>query len=267
MFNNLIESQSHGKEFKRQGRFLLATTAAYALAFFVIAVSSIYAYDAQLEAQSNDLTVLSWVPPVELTPASQPPRAQPIRRAVRTNAPVDRNITVSERISAVSKTDDPTRFLEKVGTIAWPFPPVKGDFHITGRNVDAPGSGSEGGCPTCTGNSIGTVVHIDEKPPEPVKVVPKTQPLTSTMLRSKAISLPQPQYPAMAKQARVQGPVVIQILVDESGRVVSAQVVSGNPMLTANAREAAMRARFTATVLNGQPVKVQGVITYNFVLQ
>jgi outer membrane biosynthesis protein TonB len=43
--------------------------------------------------------------------------------------------------------------------------------------------------------------------------------------------------------------------------------VSGNAFLTAAAKEAAMRARFTPTVLNGTPIKIQGVITYNFRLQ
>jgi len=71
----------------------------------------------------------------------------------------------------------------------------------------------------------------------------------------------------MAKQTRTEGPVNIQILVDEQGKVMSAQVVSGNPMLITAAKEAAMRARFTPTILNGQPVKTQGVIVYNFTLQ
>jgi len=71
----------------------------------------------------------------------------------------------------------------------------------------------------------------------------------------------------MAKQIHLQGAVNIQILVDEQGKVIAAQVVNGNAMLAGAAKDAAMRARFTPTVLNGQPVKVQGVITYNFVLQ
>ena len=71
----------------------------------------------------------------------------------------------------------------------------------------------------------------------------------------------------IAKQAGIHGPVNVQILVDEQGKVISAQAVSGSPMLTFAAREAAMRARFTPTILNGQPVKIQGVIIYNFVLQ
>jgi TonB family protein len=71
----------------------------------------------------------------------------------------------------------------------------------------------------------------------------------------------------MAKQIHLQGPVNIQILVDEQGKVVSAQIVSGHPILSLAAKDAAMRARFTPTILNGQNVKIQGVITYNFVLQ
>jgi len=87
------------------------------------------------------------------------------------------------------------------------------------------------------------------------------------VLASKAISLPQPPYPPLARQIRLQGAVLVQILVDETGRVISAHAVSGSSFLTTGAEEAARRARFTPTLLNGQPVKVQGVITYNFVLQ
>jgi len=87
------------------------------------------------------------------------------------------------------------------------------------------------------------------------------------VLVAKAISLPRPLYPPIARQIRRQGPVAVQILVDESGKVVSAHSVSGDPTLTHAAVEAALRARFTPTMLGGQAVKVQGVITYNFLLQ
>lgn len=71
----------------------------------------------------------------------------------------------------------------------------------------------------------------------------------------------------MARNIHVFGAVNVQILVDEQGKVISAQTVSGHPLLVTAAKDAAMRARFTPTVLNGQAVKIQGVITYNFVLQ
>jgi TonB family protein len=61
--------------------------------------------------------------------------------------------------------------------------------------------------------------------------------------------------------------VTVQILVDEQGRVVTAQAVSGHQLLLAAAKDAALRARFTPTKLSGVPVKVQGLITYNFVLR
>jgi len=79
--------------------------------------------------------------------------------------------------------------------------------------------------------------------------------------------LPIAQYPQIAKQAHIQGSVNVQILIDEDGKVISAHAVNGSAMLTRAAEDAARRARFTPTILNNQPVKVQGVITYNFVLQ
>lgn len=98
------------------------------------------------------------------------------------------------------------------------------------------------------------------KPPPP-----KT--ISGGVLNGKAISKPQPPYPAIAKAAKASGTVTVQILIDEQGRVVSAHAVSGHPLLQQSAVSAARQARFSPTLLSGQPVKVSGVITYNFVLQ
>ena len=64
MFTNLIESQSHVREFKRRSSFFLITVVGYAIALTGAGVASVFAYDAQLEAQSSSLELLSWVPPV-----------------------------------------------------------------------------------------------------------------------------------------------------------------------------------------------------------
>ena len=58
----------------------------------------------------------------------------------------------------------------------------------------------------------------------------------------------------------------MQLTVDESGRVVEARAISGHMLLRPAGVEAARRAKFTPTLLCGKPVKVTGVITYNFVL-
>jgi TonB family protein len=89
-------------------------------------------------------------------------------------------------------------------------------------------------------------------------------PVSGGVLNGKALELPQPEYPAIAAQARAAGTVTVQILVDEAGNVVSAHAVSGHPLLQAAAVAAARQARFSPTALMGEPVKVTGVLTYNF---
>ena len=94
---------------------------------------------------------------------------------------------------------------------------------------------------------------------------PKT--ISGGVLNGKAISKPQPAYPPLARAAKASGTVTVQVLVDESGNVVTARAVSGHPLLQPSAVAAARQAKFSPTKLSGQPVKVTGVITYNFVLQ
>ena len=129
-----------------------------------------------------------------------------------------------------------------------------------------------GGGGTGTGGAPAVVSDDDPPPPPAPKPTPTPAPKPKTVvsggvLNGKAISKPQPAYPPIAKAARASGTVTVQILVDESGRVVSASAVNGHPLLQQAAVGAARQARFSPTLLSGQPVKVSGVITYNFVLQ
>lgn len=77
----------------------------------------------------------------------------------------------------------------------------------------------------------------------------------------------QPVYPPDARARRIAGEVVVRVVLDEEGKVEAAQAVSGDPVLRKAAESAAKKTRFTPTKLSGQPVKVSGVISYNFVLQ
>ncbi|MDM7921813.1 MAG: energy transducer TonB [Pyrinomonadaceae bacterium] len=89
--------------------------------------------------------------------------------------------------------------------------------------------------------------------------------LSSGVLNGKARSLPKPPYPAAARAVRAGGAVTIQVLIDEEGKMFSAEPVTGHPLLRSAARTAACSAQFTPTMLSGNPVKVLGVIVYNFV--
>jgi protein TonB len=268
MFTNLIESQSHVREFKRRSSFFLITVVAYAIALTGAGVASVFAYDAQLEAQTSSLVLMSWVPPVTPDPPRpiEEVRPQPARHTP-SSAPVDPNVSRPMRTDFVSRPDDPSRVPEKVGTQASAIPPITHGAVLGPRNVDPPSvaPSNSGGCIACP--TTPPVVQIVDTPPTPEPPKPTTKRVTSEVLNSKLINAPQPIYPAIAKQAGIQGPVNIQILVDEQGKVISAQVMSGSPMLSPAAKEAATRARFTPTTLNGVPVKIQGVITYNFRLE
>jgi TonB family protein len=106
-----------------------------------------------------------------------------------------------------------------------------------------------------------------EAPAQPSPEADKiAQIVSGGVLNGKAVKKPQPEYPPSAKSRRAQGTVTVQIVVDEKGAVSSAQAVSGHPLLRGAGEDAARRAKFEPTTLCGKPVKVTGVITYNFVL-
>jgi tetratricopeptide (TPR) repeat protein len=95
----------------------------------------------------------------------------------------------------------------------------------------------------------------------------KVKPVRGGVINGRAISLPKPAYPSTARGAHVSGTVAVQVMIDETGKVIFACAISGHPLLQPASEYAAMSARFTPTSLEGKPVKVTGVIVYNFVAQ
>jgi TonB family protein len=265
MFNNLIESSSHTRELKRRGSFFLYTVAAYVLLFTTAGVASIYAYDAQLENQSTDLEVIVFVPPdfaADVHPAA-PFRSNP--------SPVNGNphTTVPTLPVLYESSSNPHTAPVNVATGPVNFPPA-GPGTRLGPTVSNPlssgGPGNSTGTPGGTGDH--NVVDIEVPPPAPpVKKVPPTVLKKSYVINGDAVELPKPPYPQLARLNRIQGMVSVQVLIDESGKVIAAHAVSGSTFLTNDAVKAAYRARFSPTKIGDQPVKVSGTITYNFVLQ
>lgn len=103
-------------------------------------------------------------------------------------------------------------------------------------------------------------------PPSPVGAVSPVAPVQGGSLNGKAIKKVHPVYPPVAKAAGAQGPVNVQIVVNEAGEVISAKAVSGHPLLQQAAVDAAQQWRFTPTKLAGEPVKVSGTVTFAFAL-
>ena len=93
-----------------------------------------------------------------------------------------------------------------------------------------------------------------------------TRIVSGGVLNGRVLKKPAPRYPAGASAARAQGTVVVRLIVDEKGEVVEAAAISGHDLLRPAAEEAARKVKLSPTLLCGRPVKVSGVITYNFVL-
>ena len=122
------------------------------------------------------------------------------------------------------------------------------------------------------GNDPSLVAPDENSSQPPSAPTPRTSnssraPISGGVLNGKAISLPKPPYPAIARAARASGTVVVQVTVDESGNVTEARAVSGHPLLQASAVQAARQARFSPTMLAGKPVKVTGTLSYKFELE
>lgn len=89
--------------------------------------------------------------------------------------------------------------------------------------------------------------------------------LNGGVIAGKAISLPQPKYPKKARKQSISGDVQVRVLIDFSGNIISAEAIKGPKELFKAAVEAAKKAKFTPTLLDGKPVKVSGIIIYRFI--
>jgi protein TonB len=150
---------------------------------------------------------------------------------------------------------------------------VRRDFHPIGLPTTDPGSTDPTPCVGClpavgdvTGpfilNSIGVA-----PPPLPIKPKPVVNPpVISHMMEGNLIHQVQPNYPPLARAARVQGPVVLRAIISRAGTIENLQILSGHPLLTGAAIDAVRQWRYRPYILNGEAVEVETQVTVNFVL-
>lgn len=267
MLDQLVESKSNADVDSRRGGYLLTT-----MVIMVSILLSAYLYSLfakEYGVGGSDLSLETLVAPPVIEEAPEPePEKQPEKQK-------DPNVDVREKAIATIN-EPPPRIPDRVSSEASKIPPRNPDRYtaIGNRNFDAanaPDSSYKGPVNVSgTGSNSGaTGQRGDDEtggappPPPPPKPVPKQ--ISGGVLNGKARSLPKPPYPPAARAVRAGGPVTVQVLIDENGNVVSASAVSGHPLLRASAAAAARQAKFSPTMLSGQPVKVSGVITYNFV--
>lgn len=277
MFNYLIESGSHRGDLARKGRFFLGTLGLYGLLLTGAGIASVRAFDAHLGTHNYEIVFL---PPPVVPDAEEPARDAPARpRAAAAAANTPDRIAI--RTTAYTDLNTTPRDVPPVSSARVNVPPVPPGARFVIGNENFTPAGPVGprttGLTGEPGGVAGGRVRVSvpdtgeaELPPvvkpKPTPEQPKQLRLSSNIISGKVIDKPVPPYPVVAKNAGVSGVVRVEIVIDEQGRVISSRAVDGPLLLRVAAERAGRQARFSPTQLGGQPVKVSGVITYNFVL-
>jgi protein TonB len=103
-------------------------------------------------------------------------------------------------------------------------------------------------------------------PPPPKAVTPKRIRVGGQVEKAKLIFQPTPEYPQLAKMARIQGTVRLEAIISKDGTIMDLKLVSGHPLLTKAAMETVQRWRYQPTLLNGEPVEVVTEVDVIFTL-
>ena len=138
------------------------------------------------------------------------------------------------------------------------LPPEIGDrFSVPGGTAPL---GERNTVPDGLGNASGYV----PPPPKPVPNMPQMR--VSHMMEGNLVHRVDPGYPPLARQARIQGSVVLRAVIDREGKITNLQLISGHPLLVQAAIDAVRQWRYRPYILNEQPIEVETQITVNFVL-
>lgn len=281
MFDKLIES--NGSEYQPKGRksFFVVSSLGVGTLAIVGLVVSIFAADYGLGTDKFEISTL--VAPV-IQSAPEPPPAPAAPRQSMPQSADSKRVTIPTRTQNVLRIDESPKAPTTVSTTRNTTPErPRGEFAMGRANTEVSagsnrGTGQESGTGLSTGGtsnapSESTVAQsreIPDPPKPPVREVeppklpapPKVQ--SMGVINGRATRLPMPIYSAAARAVNAHGTVQVQVLIDENGNVVSANAVSGHPLLQASAVTAARNAKFSPTKLSNVPIKVSGIISYNF---
>lgn len=255
MFDKLVES-TKSKQDRHGGRYFVVTTAIYALALVALAVGTVVGFRPALAEEYSLLSRL--VPPVPVNAGPPPPAIKLDHARVETAPTVWAPPVTPPKIPDVSTaTYKPLPAGPKYFDNGLPYNVGKGSGVVGGREEGIP---------------IPPPPEAKPKPtpaptPTPEIKPPGTTKVSEGVLQGGAIRKPKPTYPAIARAVRASGPVQVVVTISEEGRVIEAHAANGHPLLRAAAVEAARQWAFSPTTLSRVPVKVQGMLTFNFVLE
>jgi protein TonB len=270
MFDQLTESNPGEHEAKGRRGYFIVTALIVGVLFLSGVVWSLYGKDLVLGGDMELTVLVTPVAPTENAPRPPQPK-QERRHTAEPDTKVATRQTNMLRIDEISappkgiSTTPNTNKARTSNSVIDPGPETGGTTAL------ATGPGRPGdiiGGPETDDYKQPVEVVKTIPPPPAVKIEPvepkKVHKISGGVVNGKAISLPVPVYSPAAKAIGVSGIVNVEVTIDESGRVVSAKAVTGHALLRQSAERAANNARFRPTLLSNEPVKVTGVIVYNF---
>lgn len=202
---------------------------------------------ATLPKSSLSVTLTAPPPP---PPPPPPPAAAPVR--------VIRRVTVEDIMKAPTVIPKTVRMIKEEAT-----PPPQVSAGVVGGVPGGVPGGSAGGV---IGGIIGGVGNAPPPPPPPKPTTPKRIRVGGQVESAKQIFAPKPEYPPLAKMARIQGTVRLEALISKDGTIQELKVLTGHPLLVKAAQDAVQRWRYQPTLLNGEPVEVVTEIDVNYTL-
>ena len=282
MLDNLVESRNNSENTARRGGYLLTTSVLVFSLFASGILWSLFAKD--LNMGGDNLELSSMVAPVPMTESEPPPPE--IIKETKQDTSAKQESTLPVRQVNMAQVNEP--FIpDKISSAPVAVKARPNTTFTIGKTDDDGVTNSPNLARETRGNDNPQVIaskpkevektEVDpppmmakkkEEPKETPKVEKPAGPLkVSTLLNGKATSLPKPPYPAPAKAVRASGDVNVQVTIDEKGNVISANAVTGHMLLRQVSEQAARAAKFSPTILGGQPVKVTGLIVYKFAVQ
>jgi len=241
--DSLIESG--GRLRTKRGR---TTTVAFLLEIMIIIVMVLIPL-IFTEALPRTFLMASLIP-LPPPPPPPPPAAAPVKIV---------KIIQTDIVNGQLRT--PTKIPQKVQMIKEDEapPPVMSTAGVVG--------GVPGGVPGGQmGGVIGGIVAATSNLPVPKIATPQRIRVSSGVQSGLLIRKVNPTYPPLARQARIQGVVILQAQISKDGNIENLQLISGHPMLAPAAIEAVKQWKYKPYLLNGEPVEVETQVQVNFTL-
>lgn len=233
MFNDLIESSTEKKKTSTGWSVILSAMVQTSILCVLILIPLIYT---QALPKAMLATLLVAPPP--------PPPPPPVKAVIK---PVARLIQSGNLMQPRAIPKDVAVFKEAE------LPPN------VANNSNSNQGGVFGGIP-----GQGIMAASASAPPPPKPAPPARIKQGGDVTAASIITQTRPAYPPLARQARIQGTVVLHAIIDKEGKVAQMEIVSGHPLLVESALEAVKQWRYKPTQLNGEPVEVDTTIQVTF---